>query len=503
MNELCLNEDEAAQGYNTYSVLKTGKDEYGKVPIRYLSFGENKLPLTGMLSFPFIASLGLNELTVRLPVYIIGTLFPLFFYFAGLSLTKKRSVALIAAFVASGNIWLQTTSRHQHEAVVLAAIVLTYISILFWRNTLSKKHIAMLSALLFFGMYTYHSAKVIMPALALFTVFYFFRYSVNTGVSKVKSTLPISLILAAGILLFLSTELAIPNNRLSNLSYFTNPVFIHEIQEGRRLGGSPVFYNKAVYGSYKLIERSARYISPDFLLLKSDPNPRYGAPYLPLLTIAEYILFVIGFMICIYALYKKRDVFPHSLLIFMTLITILPASLALPTDSSTRSYLLTIPMIILISIATHTSVMFAMSEKRYAIKFSMILILFLLVASHLLNITSRWNTYFHRYLNDARTKSAWQCGMKEVSQLAWKNYDEYKKINVTRRLGQPYIFLLFYGGPYPPEKYQKVARTMPYNEYGFWEQESFDKFTFTDKRPRMEQGKEIFLEPKNFSQMIP
>ncbi len=36
-----LTPDEAALGYNAYSVLKTGKDEYGKVlPIIFKSFGD-------------------------------------------------------------------------------------------------------------------------------------------------------------------------------------------------------------------------------------------------------------------------------------------------------------------------------------------------------------------------------------------------------------------------------------------------------------------------------
>lgn len=480
MNELCLNEDEAAQGYNTYSVLKTGKDEYGKFPLRYLSFGENKLPLTGLLSSPFIAAFGLNVQTVRLPTHIIGILFPVLFYFATLSLTKNKGVALIAAFLSIGNIWLQTTSRHQHETVVLAAIVLVYTAVLFWKRPLPKKHIVILSALTFLGLYTYHSAKIIMPALVFYTVIYFLITTKKSITSKVKEALIVLGILSLGTVLFLATEFIVPNNRLGNLSYFTHPVFIHEIEEGRRLGGSPIFYNKLVYGSFKLLERSLSYFLPDYLLINSDPNARYGASYLPLLTFSEYFLFVSALIVFLYmTIIRKESIVSFWYLPYLAAFSVLSASLALPTYSSTRSYLLTIPIIILTAVGTNTLFKYANSEKRVLFRYSMITGLVLLGVLYFFNISNNWINYFDRYLNDPQTKGAWQCGMEEVSKLAWQNYKKYDHINISSPMGQPYIFLLFYGGPYTPSNYQKIARQMPYNKYGFWEQESFDKFSFS------------------------
>ncbi len=474
--DLCLNEDEAAQGYNTYSVLQTGKDEYGKLPIRYLSFGENKLPLTGLLSAPFIYFIGLSDISVRLPVYIIGTIFPLLFYFATYSLTKNKSVALCAAFFSTSNFWLQATSRHQHEAVVLSAIVLLYITILFSRKTLTKKYFTILSSLTFLGFYTYHSAKIIIPSLTVFTVLYVFAKEKLAISENLKSALLVAAILSIGIVMFASTEFLVPNNRLGNLSYFTHPVFIHEIEEGRRLGGSPLFYNKAVYGTYKLATRSLGYLSPQYLLINSDPNPRYGSSYLPLLSIVEYILFLVGIIISCVQIYYKRSLSTNLFLHYFIIISILPASLALPVGSSTRSYLLLIPTIILTSQAViHISnhVKRLVSNKYFAYLF-----VFVVLAVHTCLAATTWGKYFNEYLSNPKTSIAWQCGMKQVAKYAWENYGEYDKINIASTMGQPYIFLLFYGGPYPPSEYQKVSKVMPYNTYGFWEQETFDRFTF-------------------------
>src|SRR3984885_4207251 len=67
--------DEASIGYNAYTILTTGKDEFGiPHPLWFRSFGDYKMPVyiysvTGAMAF-----LGKNELAVRLPSIISGTL---------------------------------------------------------------------------------------------------------------------------------------------------------------------------------------------------------------------------------------------------------------------------------------------------------------------------------------------------------------------------------------------------------------------------------------------
>ena len=65
--------DEAALGYNAYSILETGRDEYGQIlPIIFKSFGDYKPGFYVYLTLPFIKVFGLNELSVRLPSIILG-----------------------------------------------------------------------------------------------------------------------------------------------------------------------------------------------------------------------------------------------------------------------------------------------------------------------------------------------------------------------------------------------------------------------------------------------
>ncbi len=474
----CLNEDEAAQGYNTYSVWKTGLDEYGLLPIRYLSFGENKLPLTGMLSLPFIMIGGLNMLTVRAPTHLIGIAFPLLFFFASYALTRRRIPALITAYFAATNVWLHTLARHQHDAVVLAAFVLISITVLFGTRQLLNRHLIILSVLTFCSLYTYHSAKLIMPVLALCAIGMYIWQSKATMRSRINRALIATGIMMIALGLFAYSEYLVPNTRVATLSFFTSPAFIHEIEEGRRLGGSSIFYNKPVYGSYRLMTRTLGYLSPDFLLFRSDPNPRYGTPYIPLLTWVEYALFVSGLIFAsarALITRKKQHVWFLTAAVSACVLMILPASLALPEYSSTRAFLLCIPFLIIIgSVSAHMLEVVRKVHKGIALG---VIVVIMIVHSGMQMRT--WRSYFDIYLTDPRTHESWQCGMRSVAEYAWKNHNFYDRISISRRLGQPYIFLLFYGGPYPPERYQKIAKRMPRNEYGFWEQDQFDIFDFT------------------------
>src|SRR5258708_36081811 len=60
--------DEAALGYNAYSIMHTGRDEYGKfLPIVLRSFDDYKPALYSNLAIPSIEIFGLNVFSVRFP----------------------------------------------------------------------------------------------------------------------------------------------------------------------------------------------------------------------------------------------------------------------------------------------------------------------------------------------------------------------------------------------------------------------------------------------------
>jgi 4-amino-4-deoxy-L-arabinose transferase-like glycosyltransferase len=94
--------DEAALGYNAYSILYTGRDEYGKLfPAVFKSFGDYKPGFYVYLTIPSVAILGLNEFSTRLPSAIFGSLTVLLIYFLiskGTRLTNNKENEILAIF---------------------------------------------------------------------------------------------------------------------------------------------------------------------------------------------------------------------------------------------------------------------------------------------------------------------------------------------------------------------------------------------------------------------
>ena len=90
-------QDEAALGYDAYSLLETGKDQWGEAfPLSFRSFGDFKMPLYTYLTAPSVHIFGLNVFAVRLPNALLGTLAVLATYLMVLELTKRKNFALIA-----------------------------------------------------------------------------------------------------------------------------------------------------------------------------------------------------------------------------------------------------------------------------------------------------------------------------------------------------------------------------------------------------------------------
>ena len=79
--------DEAALGYNAYSLLLTGRDEHKQFfPVVFKSFGDYKPGLYVYLTVPSIKLFGLNEFATRLPSAIFGSLLIVMIYLLTLRL---------------------------------------------------------------------------------------------------------------------------------------------------------------------------------------------------------------------------------------------------------------------------------------------------------------------------------------------------------------------------------------------------------------------------------
>jgi len=96
-----LNADEVSNAYDAYSILKTGKDQYGNtMPLRFKSFGDYKLPLLTYLAVPSIRAFGLTETGIRMVNLPFVLFFPFVIYLLTQEVFNKKRVSLLAAFLS-------------------------------------------------------------------------------------------------------------------------------------------------------------------------------------------------------------------------------------------------------------------------------------------------------------------------------------------------------------------------------------------------------------------
>src|SRR3989339_309465 len=129
--------DEASIGYNAYSVLTTGKDEWGEfMPLHFRAFGEFKLPvyIYSVTASEFI--FGLTPLAVRLPAVIFGLLSIIGLYLLVLKLTSNKLLSLISSFLFAISSWFFIFSRTGYEAVAGLSFFIwaTYFGILSFKK---------------------------------------------------------------------------------------------------------------------------------------------------------------------------------------------------------------------------------------------------------------------------------------------------------------------------------------------------------------------------------
>src|SRR3972149_4200207 len=87
---LTLDWDEVSNAYNAYSILKTGRDEYGNfLPLYNRSFDDYKPPLYMYLNIPTVAIFGLTPFAARLPSAFFGFLTVPAMYFLARKIFEK------------------------------------------------------------------------------------------------------------------------------------------------------------------------------------------------------------------------------------------------------------------------------------------------------------------------------------------------------------------------------------------------------------------------------
>lgn len=475
----CLNADEAAFGYNAYSILKTGRDEYGVfLPLRLKSFGDYKMPLYSYSLIPFIALFGLDEFTVRLPNIIFGVLLVPSIYYLAYEIFQKKNISLLSSFILVFSLWPYILSRHAHEAVLCTLLLVISFGTYFHAKNKNNNRYFIISLLsLFLAQFAYHPARI-------FGLFYLFLFILDFILLRFRLNKLNKLVFIFICLIVISPFLVdrfYSPERVSNLFFMNDPGFKSRIHQDIYEDKNRIIHNKVTESIKTVTNNYLRQISYEFLLIDGDKDTRFGMKGMSPLNVISFIFFVWG----LYVVIKKKNKDALSLLLLLFLVPLINA-LTWREPSISRTYLFIIPFSIFSGFGIHSLLKDIKNHIFY------IPILLFMMFTFTAYFIFAFDIYFNHYPEKTQTSISWQCGYKELVNLVKEEYSNFNNVYITRSHGQPYIFFLFYL-LYDPHIYQGQSNLSESDEYGFGQVDKFDKFNFQLNTDNLQEQKTMWI----------
>lgn len=471
-----LNADEAAIGYNVWSLIQTGKDEHGASwPIVFRSFDDYKLPAYFYLVLPFVKFFGMNVWTVRLPSALLGIASVwLIFLLTGILFPKNKHLPYFSALFLAVSPWHLQFSRGGWE--VNAATFFILLGILGFLKALEKPKYFLLFVLsLVLSLYTYPSARIVSPLLALSLVIIFKDQLFTSFHGEKLKLILISLFIGIALSIPIAVQLISKEGqaRFSGVSLLadTGPYWqALELRRGHLDQDS--LYVRAIHNQYfsyglRFVKNYLSHYSPRFLFITGDEIARSKVPGMGQSYIYLLPFYFLGLLWLI-----KLDSNGKRLILFWFLVAPLAAALTFQSPHALRAQNMVIPFTIITAAGLSVALDFLKNLKPKWLMpiFSSIIIILGIYG------TSR---YLHQYYvhYPKELPFAWQYGFDQIAAYTKANYDKYDHIIISDRYDQPYILMAFFLH-YPPATLQKELVMTPRDKFGFSTVRSFGKFEF-------------------------
>ncbi len=166
--------EEVSNGWNAYSLLKTGRDEWGvTLPLIFKETGGYKLALNSYLIVPSVAIFGLNEFAVRLPAALAGVIAVWLTFILTARLFKKDAVSLSAAFLLAISPWAISVGRYGVD--VNWGIPLFLAGMIFFLKSLQKPKWLPVSGIFFALTYYTYFNYIVFTVLFLGVLLWHYR----------------------------------------------------------------------------------------------------------------------------------------------------------------------------------------------------------------------------------------------------------------------------------------------------------------------------------------
>ncbi len=450
------NWDEVSHGFNAYSILKTGHDEWGTfMPLIFRCFGDFKLPLYIYLTVISVFLFGLNTFSVRLVSILAGTLTIFFIYLILKKIllypsgrrAKNNLIPIISGFIvclSPGSIFL---SRIALEANLFMCLFL--ISFYF---LLSKKY-GLSSFIYGISLFTYNSSRVLLPFYLTCLIYLL----IKSKVKPLKEYLKFIPFVLLSLLALAQTLNQSGQARYQWVSILDSGS-INQINE-LRATYPRILVNKVTYFTFSAVKNYLSHFNPQFLFINGGSNYQFNIPNFYLIS-PLFLPFLILGLIYLFKTIKNDY---SKIILFFFLISPIPSAITRDAPHILRSIVFIPFSIITISLG------FSYFVKKFK-KLSLIYFSIALITTQIL--------FWPKYFTYAKQYSAsWQYGYSQVVSYIKTNYNSYDQIIFTKKYGEPHEFILFYW-PWNSDNYQHdTSKNWDYHANWYWIN-AFNKFVF-------------------------
>lgn len=465
-----VNRDEASIGYTAYSILLTGKDEYGRfLPLSFESFGDWKLPFYIYLAVPFVAVFGLSELAVRLPSALFGIASVGLTFFLIRMIFRNNALALLTMFLIAISPWYLHFSRVESESNTAVFFIILGV-ILFFLSLRSKHWLIIPSAISFALTYFIYAGNHIFTTLLVIGLLIFY----HKNVARSRSTLiAVILFICLSGFVFSQTLFGADATKISGIGIFGDPSVVHakiELPRNEHDIPSSIFarfaHNRVIYAAEKFGQNYISSFSPEFLFIKGGNNGAHNIANFGNMYLIEAPFLFLG-LIYMIVLNKSKD---KKLILWWFFISAIAPSITKDAPHSNRMFAI-FPILPLITAGgvywLITDVLKTIWQKKIAIG----IITCLFIVNFAVYID---RYYIHFPKNEAGN---WGLGYKKLNKIISDSKFMDKKIVISNPEESPYIYLLFYQR-YNPIQYQKTAVRYPPTEDKFVHVSRFGRYEF-------------------------
>lgn len=437
-----LSADEVPSGYNAYSILSTGKDEYGKsFPISFRFYSAYSPPLYVYSTVPAISVLGLNVTSTRIVSVLSGILsiIVIFLLLKNLNVVHNKIVIYLGVLLYTISPWAVMYSRSGYEAM-LSFLIYSLSTLLIWEGFKRPLYLTLGVIFLSISAYASHANKFLFPLLLVCLIVIF----KNILFDKRNRKYFIAGLIGAFIIQLPNLSLIFTKSFFVKSSLFFNDAIFIEYQKIKNI--VPIFIGIPYLYVREFLSQYFTYFSLRSLFLDPDPFQARSIPDLSVF----YPWMSIPYLIGLFVVWKKKMLLSYKYLLVLTITAPIPAAFTKDPFWTYRAIPLLAPLIIIITIGI---------DRISKLKFKLSIPLFCLIVIYSLIVL--WRGYFVFLSNE---KSAtWEYGYQNLAQEITEHKNEHFVIDNTRS-PLTYIQLAFFMKLFP-EVLQNAAGKEIKNDY--------------------------------------